>query len=272
MLNVGGKMLDKLFGFLSSEDVVNHAFSYEHLILVIVCAAVLVFLLVLLRKASPRLKKLATLCVCMAFVLLEILRLVWRYLKLKNLAQSQTVWEFLDLNFTTLVVWLSIIFLIISLFTNRYSKYNRFVYTFVFSLGILAAGYFFIYPVSLDGGYSMLHLINLVDILTNLLLLFIATFIAFSDLIDVAINDNWVSWLILFSMIGIAFGIYYWSEKTVNILFVKNCPPLEALGMQISYPYHIIIVTILLFILNIAIYLPFEIIAKKRMKKIGKPK
>lgn len=262
-------MAENLFGINPQSGFEKHVFTYGHLIFAALAITAIILLVVLLIKKRDRIKKVVILASLISLILLEVIKIIYRAVMLTKLGLEINFWSLVDFNFTSLIAWFVVFILLISMFFNKYGGWNKFVYSFVFSVGTIAGLFFFIFPLSLKTGYGFYHILNVQIILMNAVLLFLAIYIGFSYFLEVSVKSFWLVILSLIITLGLVFAIYYISGQTASVMFISGCVYLENIGIAIRTPLQMFIVGGVFFILQILFYLPMQIISEIKMKKLG---
>lgn len=263
-------MAEDLFGFNSQSGFDNHVFTYGHFIFAALAVLALVLLLVLFAKKKERSKKIVLVASLISFIVLEVVKIIYRSVMLTKLGLPVNFWSVVDFNFTTLMIWFIIPTLGVSLFFNKYRLWNKFVYAFIFSVGSLAGLFFFIFPLSLKVGYGFFHILNVTTILSNFVLFFLSVYVGITYFLEVSVKQFWLIIVSMIIAIGLVFAIYYASGEVSSVMFIAGCEYLERIGVSLKAPLHMFIIGGMFFVMQILFYIPMQIVNDVRMKKIGK--
>ena len=263
-------MAEDLFGFNPQSGFSKHVFTYGHFIFASLAVLAIVLLLVLLAKKRERIKKVVLLASLISFIIVELVKVIYRSLMLTKLGLPVTFWSVVDFNFSTLMIWFIIPTLGLSLFFNKYRLWNKFVYAFIFSVGSIAGLFFFVFPLSLKVGYGAYHILNVTTILSNFILFFLGIYVGVTYFLEVSVKQFWLIVISMIIAIGLVFAIYYASNQVSSVMFISGCEYLDRVGISIRAPLHMFIIGGTFFVLQILFYLPMQIVNDIRMKKIGK--
>ncbi len=263
-------MKEALFGYFGSSSRTTYVAQLEQWLLIAFAAIFIATLLLLLVNKSSHVKKTILLSCVLAMIILEIVKYVYRYnFMLKN-GLVWTVWEVMNINLVTLVTWITIVLCLASMGIDKDNGWKRFCNSFIFSMGTIAGALLFIYPSGLNPAFAIYHISNVQLILSSLILLFTAMYIGFTDFLRVDIHDLWLAVLSLAITTGMSYGIYYMSNRTCNIMFVGGCSYLEKMGITLQYPLNILPILAIIFMVQVVMYIPFELHDKRRMSGSSK--
>lgn len=263
-------MGEALFGYTGSSNRATYVAQLEHWLLLAFVAIFIATLLILLVNKSSHIKKSVLLSCIIGLVVLEIVKYVYRYNFMIKNNLVWTVWEVMNINLVTLVIWITILLCIASMFADKDNWWKRLCNSFILSIGTIAGALLFIYPSGLNPAFAIYHISNIQMILSSFILLFTALFIGFTDFLHVDIHDLWLAVISLGLVTAVSYALYYLSKRTINIMFVDHCPYLDEIGIHLTYPFNLLPVLAVMFMVQVILYIPFEIHDRKRMNGSSK--
>lgn len=258
--------LQKVFGFEALSTQQDWIFNWKHLIIAFCVMAFVIFFSMYYYRKSKTHQKVFLILSGVFLLLLEIGRIVWNALYLKSISTKLTFWNVTDLNLFNLSVWFSIIILFLVCAIGYKRRFSQLMLNYIFTITAVVAIIDIIYPIGLNERLNIYHFYNLQFLISRAIIVLVALFIGSSDWLDNSLDDVWMAILSLVFMIGIGVGIYYLSGKIVDVIYIRECPWLTMSGINVKPPYHMFIVALFFFGMQVLMYLPFDIYRKIRYK------
>ncbi len=263
------EFLNNFWGYQESIVPTKYSFTWKHLIIFFaVLAFVVFFSMYYFRKEEKRQKLFLILSAIFLFAI-EITRLIWNQIMLKARGLETTFWNIVDLDLFHLTVWVSIFGILFAVAIGYKKGFAQFLLNFVFTIACVVAIIDIIWPVALDESpYYICHFTNLEYIISRAVVILVAIFIGATDWLANSIDDIWMAIISLIVVFALGVGIYFLSGKSIDIIYITSCPWIEMTGIHISSPWHLLIVALFFFGMQIMMYLPFDIYRKVHKKEI----
>ncbi len=260
------KFIKNVFSFSSTISEQDWLFNWKHLIIVFsVMAFVIFFCMLYYRKRKLR-QKIFLILSGVFMLLLEGSRLLWNALVLKDAGIKLTFWNVTSLDLFSISVWFSAIFLFFAVGLGPKKRLSQLMFNFIFTVTAIVAIIDIVYPIGLQETVHMYHFANLQYLVSRALVLLVALFLGCTDWLDNSLDDIWMAILNLIFMIGLGVGLYYLSDKLIDVIYIQECPWLTMAGINVESPWHMLIVGLFFFGMQVIIYLPFDIYRKIKYK------
>ncbi len=263
-LNIGVCM----FSFESNAKYINWL-DLKHIILlfsiVIFVCITLYFLLFAKSKKGIMITKIILASI---LFILEIGRIIWTVVS-NNYFHKTTNW-LITLNFEscTMMVWLNIALVILSLFLNKDNKFLIYLYNISFGIGLVGGVITFIYPAFINSYYSIFHFENLQSIISHIILIVLPLYYLKTKQFSPRLKDFWIipfTYICVGNLSAMASIIANW-----NFAFTFYCMPFLVMGVKIPFPFHILTIFLLLSSIMFLVYTIFEIKNKSHFQHYSK--
>lgn len=245
---------------LDNSNKVNYMFTTNQYVLLLIGLVIVVFFSLYFVRKKFSYQRIFVLVVSIFLIIFETLRIVWRYLYLKNNFEELSLVNIVDLNFSTICVWLTILISLFAFFQKKYQNKNVFGLSFVFNIATLICFFSLVYPIGLNDNFEFYHCYNLLFTLTRTLVILLGVSFACSGWISVdKFLDEWGGFLSLLFFGVVCFSLGKFLGDSSNLLYVNYLPLFEDVGMNFDSPFHYIILGVFFFIFQTIIYTPFRI-------------
>ncbi len=256
---------NKMFGTNVTIAEQDWIFNINHLIIVFcVMAFVIFFSMYYFRKRYIR-QKIFLILAAVFLALLEAGRMLWNYFYLKN-NNAVDAWAIIDLDLFTISTWLSIAFLIAVAILGNKRRISQLMLNFIFTITAVVAIIDIIYPIGLNNTMYIYHFCNLQYLVSRSVILLIALFLGSTDWLDNSMDDIWMAILNLIFMFGLGAAFYYGTNQAIDIIYFQECEWLIFAGINVASPWHIFIVGMFFFGIQVFMYLPFDVYRKIKYK------
>lgn len=252
--------MDKFITFETSGINFNYFFTKNHFLLLLISLVIIIFFSMYFTRQKTKVQKVFVFFVGIILIGLEGARLYWRYKFLEFNGQSLNFFNVVNLDFYTLTLWISLPLIIIGSFIKKKKqKHNVFGLTYIFNITMLAAIITLIYPDGINTSFDFYHCYNLIFTMSRSLIIMLGLFFAFAKWIFIAeFLDLWKAIFYLIFTGGVCFAISHFLAPGLNLFYVEYCPIFESLGIYLSFPWHLLLLGIFLFVFQLAVYVPFR--------------
>lgn len=258
---------NNFWGYREVISPVKYSFTWNHLIIFFsVMAFVIFFSMYYCRKEEKR-QKIFLILAGVFLLLIEVARLVWNQTMLKGKGVELTFWNVASLDLFHVALWVSIIAIFLALAIGHTKGFSQFLLNFIFSVTCVIAIIDIIWPAGLDNSpYYIYHFTNLEYLVSRAVIILVAMFMGCTEWLENSIDDMWMAIISLIFIFAIGAGIYFLSTKTVDIIYITGCPWIEMTGLTITSPWHLLVVALFFFGMQIMMYVPFDIYRKVHKK------
>lgn len=260
--------MEKFISFNNIEEKISYLFNKNHYLLLLCSLIIIIFFSMYLSRQRHKVQKGSVVFIALFLIILEGLRIFWRYKYLEANYQSLDFLNVTNLDFFTVSLWLSIPIILISAFTKKKGKPASKALNFVFGVTTLFGIITLIYPVNINANFEFWHCYNLIYLLARSLVCMLGLMLVFAKWISVSnFLDMWKSlFSLLFFGIACFVSAYFFAPQT-NLFFINNFPIFDSIGIHLPFPWHIVMLGAFLFIFQVVIHLPF--IIRQRIKYKG---
>lgn len=263
------EFLERFWGFSEDINPVKYSFTWRHLILFFSVMAFVVFFSMYYFRKNEKRQKVFLIIACICLIILEIVRMVWNQIKLKGVGRQLTFWNIADLDLYRVTLWIGVVFALLAIIIGYKKAISQFMLNFIFSVTAVVAIIDILYPVFLDNShYFMYHFTNLEYVISRAVVIMLAMFVGATDWLANSIDDMWMAIVSLIVVFGVGTGVYFLSNKAIDVIYITGCPWIEMTGISIASPWHLCVVALFFFALQIMMYLPFDIYRKVHGKEI----
>ena len=261
------EFLNKFWGYTEHFAPVKYSFTWKHLIIFFaVLAFVIFFSMYYFRKSETR-QKVFLILASIILIIMEIVRMIWNQTVIKATGAATTFWNIAKLDLYHVTLWVGILALLLGIIIGYKKSISQFLINFIFSVTAVVAIIDIIYPIALDQStYVIYHFTNLEYIISRATVILIAMFIGSTDWLANSIDDMWMAICSLIFVFAIGVGVYFLSANLVDVIYITGCPWIEMTGIMIESPWHLLIVALFFFGMQIMMYLPFDIYRKVHKK------
>lgn len=251
-----------MFSFTSQAKYINWLEFKNILILLSVVLTACLVLYFLLCAKSKKGVIITKICLASALFVLEVSRILWWYFRCKHYGDPFNFWIRFNFEMCSMMVWVNIFTLIVSIFVKKDNKLVCYLYNIIFGAGMIGGILTFVYPAFIDSYYSIFHFRNLQSIITHILLIVSPLFLLRSKQFRIELKNFWT---IPFSLVCVgSISTFAGMCANWNFAYCFYCAPFKAIGINIPFPFHIL--TIMLFISSVQ-FLLYTIIEVYRHKK-----
>ena len=260
--------MNKFISFENSKTTFDYFFSKNHFLLLLISLVIIIFFSMYASRQKHKFQKIFTFIIGFLLLIIEGLRIYWRYRYLEYNNGSLDFFTITNLDLFTLALWISIPLIIIGSFIKKKKVHKVFGLNFVFSITMLTAIITLFYPEGINNNFEFFHCYNLMYILLRSFVVMISLFFVFARWISVGeFLDLWKSIisLVLFGLVCILISYFFGQDS--NLFYISYCPIFDNLGIYLTFPWHLIILGAFLFVFQIILYLPFAIHRKIKYKR-----
>ena len=229
-----------------------------------VLVAALIILL-LLPKRSAKAVKITKITIAVLLVILEIGRFVWYYLRAQAYNDRFDWWARINFHMCTMMVWLNATTLILSCFLKKENKLLNLFYHVIIGIGLWGALITFIYPEFADPFFEIWHFRNSQTITTHILLIVSPIYLLITKHFKIELKNIWVilGGLLMVGQISSLAG----ACDNFNFAYCFYCKFLRKIGILIPFPWHIVFILCVFFIVDFFIWFIIEVVRAKRQHK-----
>lgn len=254
---------ERFWGYAQHMNASKYSFTWKHLIIFFAVLAFVVFFTMYYSRKSEKRQKIFIILACVILLVLELVRIIWNVTMLKGEGRQLELWAVLDLDLFHVTMVVGVIFALLAIIIGYKKAVSQFLLNFIFSVTAVVAITDIIYPIGLDKSYHfMYHFTNLEYVISRATVILIAMVIGSTDWLANSIDDMWMAIVSLIAVFAIGTGLYFLSGKLIDIIYIAGCPWIEMTGIYISSPWHLFIVALFFFGMQIMMYLPFDIYRK----------
>lgn len=253
------QIVNKFISFENADTQIDYLFNKNHYLLLLISLIVIIFFSMYLSRQKHKVQKISVFIVALLLIILEGLRIFWRYKYLQANNMNMGFANVVDLGFFTLSLWIDIPLIIIASIKKEKKKQVRGL-DFVFSVSALISIINLIYPQGINTNFEFYHCYNLIFALTRSLVIMLAFVFAFAKWISVnKFLDHWKGLLCLaaFGIICVALGMILGAQN--NFFYVDSCPLFDSIGIHLPFPWHLTMLACFFFVFQILLYLPFRL-------------
>ena len=194
--------------------------------------------------------------------ILETGRIIWTVLKSLYFNEPINWWTTINFETCTMMVWFNIIMLIYSFFVKKDNILLSYLLNISFGVGMVGGILTFFYPSFINSSYSIWHFKNLQSIIIHIILIILPIYFIKIKHFKPRLKNFWVIPFAYLCTESIA--IFAGVLSSWNFSFWYSCRPFIALGINIPYPYHILLLLIIITSIMFLVYTIFEIFAKTK--------
>ena len=254
-----------MFSFESNTPYINWL-DFKHIsILFSVVLLVCVALYFLLFAKSIKGIFITKLSLAIILFILEIGRIIWTVASNNYFHKSTNWWITLNFESCTMMVWLNIVLIILSFILNKDNQFLIYLYNISFGIGLVGGLTTFAYPAFINSYYSIFHFENLQSIISHIILIVFPLYCLKTKQFTPTLKNFWIipfTYVCIGNISAMASIIASW-----NFAFTFYCRIFFALNIRISFPYHILVIFLVLSFLMFLIYIILEIVNHKINKK-----
>ena len=249
-----------------NENEISYFFNKNHFVILLLSLVIIIFFSMYLSRQKLKFQKIATFFVTLLIIAIEGLRIFWNYKYLDYNGEDLNFFSVTGLDFFTICLWISIPLMLLASFLKKKDK-TLFGLSFVFSAGGLFGIISLIYPLNINSYFEFYHCSNIMYILLRSFLIMMGLFFAFAKWISVFnFLDLWKSIFSLVVLFAVCYGIVYFLTPSQNYFYLSFFPPFESLGVHLSFPWHVLLMSAFLFTFQILMYIPFFIHKARKIR------
>jgi len=252
--------VDKFISFNIASDKIDYMFNKNHYLLLLCSLIIIIFFSMYISRQKHKVQKAFSIFTGFMLLILEGLRIYWRYKFLEANNQSLDFFNVVKLDFFVISLWISIPLILFFSITKRKGKPSSKLLNFVFSVAGMFAIISLIYPININTNFEFWHCYNLIYALTRSLICMIALMFIFAKWISVSnFLDIWKSFFSLVVLGIVCFAVAYFVVPKSNLFFINEFPLFDNIGIHLPFPWHIVMLGAFLFIFQVILHLPFLI-------------
>lgn len=260
--------MNYFFGFETKlAEEIDWFFNANHLFLLLFVAGFIVISYFLFSAKSEKGKKITKLVLAGILFLLEVGRIVYKYLlhiSHGGTAQNFGWWWTISFQMCAIMTWTTIITLILSAFLKKENKLFNYLYNILMGCSLIGGALTFCYPDCISGDRPFLHFLNIQTVLVHALLIFVPIYLIKIGDLKVELKNIWRLFVGYVWIGSLSMATSLISGE--NFAFAKEFDLFD-LGLQ--FPWHLPIVMIILVALSTCIYSIFELIRRRKNKKVS---
>lgn len=250
--------MNSFTSFKNSSNPITYFFNKNHFVLLLLSLVIIIFFSMYFSRQKVKTQKIAVFIVALLLIIIEGLRIFWRYKYLEYNGEDLNFFDVTNLDFFTISLWISIPFILIGCFLRKKDKHNIFALNFVFSVASLFAIITLIYPLNINTNFEFYHCYNLMYMLTRSFIIMLALLFVFAKWISVEnFLDLWKAIFSLLTLFVVCYLVVYLLKTSTNVFYLSYFPTFEDLGIHLTAPWHIIAMSAFLFMFQIALHFPF---------------
>lgn len=257
--------MDKFISFDGLSEPMNYFYTKQHFILLFISLIIIIFFSMYASRQKLKFQKWFVFLNAILIIILEFLRIFWRYKYLEYNGQNVNFINVAQLDFFTVSLWISIPILVLAPIIKKKKSREFFALPFVFYISTLIAIITLIYPTNINAYFDFYHCYNLIYTLLRSLIIMLGLMLAFAKWISVGkFLDLWKAILSTVFLGIVCYLFYFFLKDTSNLFLIDFCPLFESLGIHLKFPFHLLLIWAFIFFFQIIIYLPFRIYDKKQ--------
>lgn len=252
-------------GFWTYESAsdVNFMFNKNHLVVILFSLVIIVFLSMYACRKSLKFQRICIAVLLILAIILQGLRIFWRYKFLENTGEVITFLKVAEPSFFLVSFLISVPILIFAIFKKKREDSRIFGLSFVYNVATLNGIISLIYPNFMVSNFEIYHFCNLSSVLVRSFVITIGVILAFSKWIP--LGEYLDLYRAIFSLLffGVICAILGFVLKGDNLFYVDYCPIFETLGLSLNFPFQYIVLGVFMFMFQCLMYLPFRLKKKK---------
>ncbi len=252
-------------GFWTYEttDKIDYFFNKNHLVAILFSLVIVVFFSMYASRRSLKFQRITITVFFILAVVLQALRIYWKYKFLVNTGESVTFLKVVEPSFFLLSFVISIPILLIAILKKKTEESKIFGLSFVYNIATLNGIISLIYPSFLNENFEIYHFCNLSSVLVRSFVITIGMIIALSHWIPLGEYLNLYRAIFSLLFFGIICAILGFVLKGDNLFYVKYCPIFESLGLSLGFPFNYLVLGVFMFMFQCVMYLPWQIKRKR---------
>lgn len=251
-----------MFSFESTTKYINWL-EFKNILILFSCVMLVTILLYFaLCGKSEKSIKITKIIFALTLFILELGRIIWSYFQSLHFNEKIEWLKIINFESCTMMVWLNIILILLSLKLNKNNQFLTYLYNISFGIGLVGGILTFAYPAFVDSYYSILHFSNLQSIITHIILIVLPLYFLKTKQFSPTLKDFWIipfTYVCIGNISSMAAFIASW-----NFAFVFYCRPFIALKINIPFPYHILVLFLILSLIMFFVYLFYQIKNNKK--------
>ncbi|MCL2234184.1 MAG: YwaF family protein [Firmicutes bacterium] len=251
---------------------ISWMFNLNHLMLIFVVVGILCAMYFGLHAKSKRGVFVTKITLAVLMFVLETGRISWNLAHHFHSNEYATFanfdwWWRISFSMCAIMKWFSIATLLLSAFLRKDNRAVTVMKNIMFGCALVGAALAFVYPDMISTSRSLLHFISVQTIISHFLLIFVPLYFIKIGELKVEIKNMWMVLLGYVYIGSVAMSAAQIAGRPFS--FMLNQPLLESIGLNIGFPWHIMITFGVVFSISTAIYGGFEIarLIKKRKEK-----
>lgn len=258
--------MNYFFGFetkLSTET--DWFFNGNHILLLLWVALFVTGCYFLFSAKTEKGKKITKLVIAGVLFVLEIGRIVYKYLlhcSHGGTATDFNWWWTISFQMCAIMTWTTIVTLVLSAFLPREKKILNYLYNILFGCALLGGALTFCYPDCMSSDRPFLHFLNIQTVTVHALLIFAPLYLIKIGEFKVEIKNIW-KLFVGFVWVG-ALSMSASIISGENFAFAKE---FDLIDLGLPFPWHLPVVMIILVAISTVIYGMFELVRKHKHKQ-----
>jgi len=248
-------------------------FTINHLYLIAFVIVLILVLYFLLPTKSEKAMRITFLVIGLVIAILEILRIVWAYgyfTALNAPTDSAFWWWTISFQICAISAWSTVVTMIGSFFAKKENRVLQFMYPVLLGMSLVGAALSFIYPDMIEEMKPFFHFRNLQTVVTHTLLIFSPIYLIKTKRYVVKMSDLWKVAFGWFTAICISMSASLISGQCFG--FALRCSLMEDVGLFIPFPFHLILLGIIMMFVSFLVFGLSVLIRKRKGTKIPSTK
>ncbi len=223
------------------------------------------------RTKSQKNIKITKITLASILLFLYIFKAIFWILRIITISETKTfsaqyITKAFGLDIPSFLILLSSIVLYISAFSNKPSKFMEFLKFTMLGVGLPSAMISLFTLDIIDIYDNYFHVLNIIAMLFNLLLIFIPLYLIKIKEIVPSLDKYWyaISGYICLTSICMSLSLIIREGNLSEMTYSKI---LRKLGIQISFPWHLLIIIPCFLLISFAIFYAITFVYKRTMKK-----
>lgn len=266
--------MNYFFGFdIALSTPIEWRFNINHLFLALFVILVIIGLLFALNSRTEKGQKITKIILATFLLILELGRIIWKicqHIHINGSIDGFDWWWNISFQMCAIMTWTTIITLYVSAFVkNKDNLIIKILENILLGTAMVGGILTFIYPDLIDGNMPFFHFRNIQTVLTHALLIFVPLWLIKIKELKVRLKNIWMPAL-GFLYVG-CFAMMMSLYSGQNFAYSIKCDLMEDVGLNITFPWHLILLILIIFCLTLLIYGIGELIYYLKNKNEEKP-
>lgn len=254
-----GIIMNYFFGFDTKlNGKIDWFFNFNHLFLITFVVGFIVACLFLFHAKSEKGKKVTKISLACILAVLEIGRTVYKLAE--HLASNGTManfnwWWNISFQMCAIMCWTTVITLVLSAVLKKDNKILGYLYNILFGCAMLGGALTFCYPDCMSADRAFLHFVNIQTVVVHSLLIFVPIYLIKIGEFKVEFKNIWKVFVgfILVGSLAMTASLISGQNFAYSLKF-------NLINLGIAFPWHLPVVMMLLFAMDLLLYGSFELV------------